>query len=302
MKTAADNKNCSVKLTALILICASVILAALALTACSRFKKPAGPGGEENTYPLTEAETTILSVAAGNFDLDSLSLEELNELYDKFLESGETYSINMGAEYDLLYKDVEINGFDPEAEADFTYSQDAQTAVFSDEKWIEKEYEALDITENMSPEEKAQYEAAIAELENFDADAFQREIDEMLKGMDEFSDYDPSEHQHGPDEPGIVKEWPDNDITRGLPKPDFKDPMIVSDTSSVTLVSTSSDVAAVKAYAAKLKAAGFTIDVNEQDNEFAGVAIYSFTAYNADGRSVSLSFAAGNASLSITKG
>ena len=299
MKNVKNNKN--LKLIILTLVCAAVITAA-ALTACSKFKKPAAPAGEEDAYPLTEAEATVLSAAAGNFDLDSLSPEELNELYDKFLESGETYSINMGAEYDLFYKDVKATGSGAEAEVDFTYSANAQTAVYSDEKWVDKDFEALDVTANMSPEDRAKYEAALAELENFDAAEFQNGIDEMLTSMDEFADYDPSEYQHGdPGDPSIVKEWPDNDITRGLPKPGFKDPTIIADASSVTLVSMSSDVSEVKAYAAKLKAAGFTINADEQDNEFSGVSIYSFTASHSDGRSVSLSFAAGNATLSITK-
>ena len=45
-----------------------------------------------------------------------------------------------------------------------------QTATYSDKEWEDKTFEALDPTANMSPDDKAGYEAAMKELDDFDAE------------------------------------------------------------------------------------------------------------------------------------
>ena len=57
----------------------------------------------------------------------------------------------------------------------------------------------------------------------------------------------------------------------------------------------------IRAYAEKLKAAGFDKDTEVQDQEVMGMVIYTFSAKNADGAEVSLTFTAGTATLSISK-
>ncbi|MBQ2211640.1 MAG: hypothetical protein II410_01995, partial [Ruminococcus sp.] len=110
-----------------------------------------------------------------------------------------------GAELDLLYRDVEIKKDGASAEIGFEYPKGAQKATYSDEAWEDKTFEALDPTANMSPDDKAGYEAAMKELDDFDAEELQKSIDEMLKSMEGFEDYDPDSHGNG-DDPAILNE------------------------------------------------------------------------------------------------
>ena len=73
---------------------------------------------EATPEALSEEQEQLLSAVTGELDLDSLTLDELLKLYDVFLE-GENDAVNDGAEYDLLYGDVEIKANDPTAEAGF---------------------------------------------------------------------------------------------------------------------------------------------------------------------------------------
>ncbi len=95
--------------------------------------------------------------------------------------------------------------------------------------------------------------------------------------------------------------WPDNAFTRLVPKPDF--PLLAANTSEdeFTVAFQSVTVEKIKAYASKLKECGFTIDPEEEDETNYGIVVYCYTAYNADGYYVDLSFAAGTAGLTIGK-
>lgn len=95
--------------------------------------------------------------------------------------------------------------------------------------------------------------------------------------------------------------WPDNAFTRMVPKPDF--PLLAANTSEdeFTVAFVNVEVDKIKAYASKLKERGFTVDADEQDETTYGVVIYTYTAYNADGYYVDLSFASGTAGLTIGK-
>lgn len=282
-----------------ILLIVLMIITSFLLCSCFLF----GGQNETETTEGTTAEDVeldqIISAVNGNTDLDALSLDELLELYDKFLKDGRD-ALNDGAEYDLLYKDVEIGSGDASSEIGFDYYKGAQIATYSDDKWEEKKtFEALDPTANMSAEDKANYEQALQELEEFDVKEFQRGIDEMLKSMEGFEEYEPVEI--GTDIPSISNEWPDNEITRQVPKPPFKDPMIVTDEESITIMQMNSKLEDAKSYAKQLKDAGFTIDVNENSNEVVGFSIYTFSAQNKNGLFVSLNFASGTTSVTITK-
>ncbi len=233
------------------------------------------------------------SLAAGNVDLDSLSLDELLKLYDEFLEDGNE-AFNDGAEYDLFYRDIDLESVDASSEIGFDLPENAQRATFSDDEWIDKTFEALDPTANMSSEDKAEYESMIQSLDNFDANEFQSEIDEMLKGIDGFEDYDPGEYT-------VSYEWPDNEITKQVPKPPFENPMIIVNDDSITVMQTGSTAEEAMSYAQQLKNAGFTKDVAENTQNVAGYSIYTFTAENGNGLSVSLTCASGTITVNISK-
>ncbi|MBR5659387.1 MAG: hypothetical protein IKX10_08355 [Lachnospiraceae bacterium] len=95
--------------------------------------------------------------------------------------------------------------------------------------------------------------------------------------------------------------WPDNAFTRLIPKPDF--PILAANTSEDEFTAAFQNVTVdqIRAYAAKLKACGFTIDAEEEDQTTYGVVVYTYNAYHADGYYVDLSFAAGQCGLTICK-
>lgn len=276
------------------------MLFACLLCSCSLYQNGIeAPAESTDSSPADPSQEQLISVMNGNVDLDALSLDELLKLYDEFLKDGND-ALNDGAENDLLYRDIDIKPNDPSAEIGFEYPTDVQTATYSDKEWEDKTFEALDPTANMSPDDKAGYEAAMKELDDFDAEELQKSIDEMLKSMEGFEDYDP-DSQGTNDDPAILNEWPDNEITRQVPKPPFEDPMIVVDDDSVTVMRTGSTEEEAKAYAKQLKDAGFNKDVNESTNGIAGFSIYTFTAENQNGLSVSLTFASGTTTAIINK-
>lgn len=95
--------------------------------------------------------------------------------------------------------------------------------------------------------------------------------------------------------------WPDNEFTKLVPKPDFQlaGAATQSNEFSAGFVSVSADQ--VKAYAEKVKASGFNIDPEEEDQSILGISIYSFSAKNAAGYTVVIRFAAGVSGITISK-
>ena len=94
--------------------------------------------------------------------------------------------------------------------------------------------------------------------------------------------------------------WPDNEFTRILPKPDFS---FMTEKLGDQFVLTSTGVYTfdyVKAYAEKLKSAGFTIEA-VTDETGIGSTIYTYTAKNKDGYKVELSYTNGYIRLVVTK-
>lgn len=279
-----------------IILTAIIIFGAMMLCSCSNFFHK--PDASPDPQAIDQEQQYVASAVNGDVDLDSLSLDELLALYDQFLKD-DNDAANDGVEADLFYGDIEPKPGAADAEIGFEYSSGAQTAVYSDAPWEDKTVEALDITANMSPEDKAAYEAAMKELEDFDAQEFQNGMNEMIQGLEGFEDYDP-EQQGG--ESGLLNEWPDNELTRQVPKPPFEDPMIVSGEDSITVMNTSSTLAEAKAYVEQLKGAGFTVEVYENTNEVAGYTIYTFNASNSKGYSVSLTFTSGTTTVNVIKG
>ena len=96
-------------------------------------------------------------------------------------------------------------------------------------------------------------------------------------------------------------DWPDNEFTKLIPKPDFELFAAKTETDSFSVAFTSATIEQIRAYAAKVKAAGFNINEEVEDQEVMGMVIYSFTAENADGYTVEITSANGTSSLSISK-
>ena len=96
-------------------------------------------------------------------------------------------------------------------------------------------------------------------------------------------------------------DWPDNEFTKLIPKPDFELFAANTETDSFSVAFTSATIEQIRDYAAKVKAAGFNINEEVEDQEVMEMVIYSFTAENADGYTVEITFANGTSSLSISK-
>ena len=99
----------------------------------------------------------------------------------------------------------------------------------------------------------------------------------------------------------IGGDWPDNEFTKLIPKPDFELFAANTETDSFSVAFTSATIEQIRAYAAKVKAAGFNINEEVEDQEVMGMVIYSFTAENADGYTIEITSANGTSSLSISK-
>ena len=96
-------------------------------------------------------------------------------------------------------------------------------------------------------------------------------------------------------------DWPDNEFTKLVPKPDFELFGANTETDSFSAAFTSATIEQIRDYAAKVKAAGFNINEEVEDQEVMGMVIYSFTAENADGYTVEITSANGTSALTISK-
>ena len=96
-------------------------------------------------------------------------------------------------------------------------------------------------------------------------------------------------------------DWPDNEFTKLIPKPDFELFAANTETDSFSVAFMSATIEQIRAYAAKVKAAGFNINEEVEDQEIMGMVIYSFTAENADGYSVEIFSASGSSGMRIDK-
>ena len=285
-------------LTSLLCGCLALVL----LCGCSALKKP-NKTEEEDNYAADPEKEELIAVMNGSVDLDEMSLDELLKYYDRFLDD-ENESLRNGLLYDLLYKDETIREDDLAAELDFMYPEDAQTAEFSDDPWkTDKDFEALDVTAGMTPEEKAEFELMLDELNSADFNSMKIQYEDILHGIEGFEDIDiGADIPDDPDMPEISDKWPDNAIAKAVPDPAFPGMTVTVTEDAIYAVSSETDAAAVKAYVSKLKAAGFTEDVNESEQTVAGYTIYSFGASNKSGINVALQHIQGTTSLSVTRG
>ena len=94
--------------------------------------------------------------------------------------------------------------------------------------------------------------------------------------------------------------WPDNEYTRLLPKPDIALLAASTDEDGFSAAFSNATVEQIRSYAEKVKDKGFNVDVDITDETVSGYVIYSFTASNASGYTVDISFAAGVSGLSVS--
>ena len=96
-------------------------------------------------------------------------------------------------------------------------------------------------------------------------------------------------------------EWPDNEFTRLVPKPDFELYAASGDDEFFTVAFTNGTIEGVRAYAEKLKVAGFTVNPEVTDTEMMGITMYNYIASNGKGVTVTLTFGAGASALTFEK-
>ena len=95
--------------------------------------------------------------------------------------------------------------------------------------------------------------------------------------------------------------WPDNEFTKQLPKPDFELTAANATADEFSAAFTSATIEQIKAYVEQVKAKGFTVNAETEDQELMGMAVYSYTADNADGYHVEIFSAAGASGVTVTK-
>ena len=95
--------------------------------------------------------------------------------------------------------------------------------------------------------------------------------------------------------------WPDNEFTRLVTKPGFKLAGASTSEDEFSAAFQSVDVDRIKAYAEQVKASGSTVDAEEEDQNVYGVVVYTYSAYNADGYCVEITFANGTSVITISK-
>jgi hypothetical protein len=95
--------------------------------------------------------------------------------------------------------------------------------------------------------------------------------------------------------------WPDNEYTKLLPKPDLEISSAVDSGANFVVMFKSATMEQLKAYTEKVKAAGFNIGAETEEQEVMGMEYYSFNAQNADGYSVIVYTAAGAPGMTVEK-
>lgn len=277
---------------------AILLLACFSLTlfcGCSVFRRRT-PSDETDDFVTDPVKEEIVAVMNGSLDLDALSPEELLACYDRYLKD-ENEVLRQGALYDLLYKNETIREEDGTAELDFEFPDNAQKAVFSDDPWeTDRDYGSLDVTAGMTQKEKAAFEAMMGDLKNTDIADINSQLEDTLHGIEGFEDY-----EIGSDIPDITHDWPDSALGRAVPAPGFPGMTVVESGESISAISAETSEAAVKAYVSRLKAAGFTVNADENEQSVAGYTIYSFSASDKNGVFVTIQFIQGTTSFSVTK-
>lgn len=119
-------------------------------------------------------------------------------------------------------------------------------------------------------------------------------IEQKADGTWTVKDADGSEGQIGGN-------WPDNEFTKLVPKPDFAITAASTDGEGFNVAFSDATIDQIKAYAEEVKKAGFDVDPQTEDQAVAGMTIYSYTAQNADGYTIEIYSASGMNGFTIYK-
>lgn len=95
--------------------------------------------------------------------------------------------------------------------------------------------------------------------------------------------------------------WPDNEYTKLIPKPDFSITALAAEENHFTAVFSGVEADKLKAYVEQVKAFGFTVNAETIDEEYAGVSVYSYEASNSSGYVINITLSGGACSLTIDK-
>lgn len=96
-------------------------------------------------------------------------------------------------------------------------------------------------------------------------------------------------------------EWPDSVLAALVPKPDFRFYAASDEEDVFSAAFMSVELSQIKDYAAKLKARGFTVDPEENEQSVMGIVTFGYSASNGAGVRASVSFAAGSGSLTVVR-
>lgn len=99
----------------------------------------------------------------------------------------------------------------------------------------------------------------------------------------------------------IGGDWPDNEYTKIVPKPDFELTAARVDDEGFVVAFQSATLDQIKDYITKIKAAGFTLNEELTDENVMGYQMYTFYAENSTGYSVEITSAMGTTGMTISK-
>ena len=99
----------------------------------------------------------------------------------------------------------------------------------------------------------------------------------------------------------ISGNWPDNEFTSLVPKPEFTVSLSNTSQYSFTAIFSDTTIEQIKAYVEKVKIAGFNVNADTQDQNLMGVSYYSYQADNIAGYIFVISYSSGYANMTIEK-
>jgi len=112
-----------------------------------------------------------------------------------------------------------------------------------------------------------------------------------------FRDILPVQSNTKPQDPN----WPDNEFTRQLPKPDFEIASVTTREIDFSAVCAGVTVEQLREYAQKLQKAGFTEDIVVNDENLMDMDFYTFTAKNSRGYQAEINHAMGTSTFAVSK-
>ena len=154
----------------------------------------------------------------------------------------------------------------------------------------------------------AEQKAALVEAAKADG----MDVEFGADGSTTFKDKDGSEVVQKADGTWTVKDpdggegqlggsWPDNEFTKLVPKPDFALGAAAGDSQEFSVVFMNATIKQMRGYTDKVKAAGFTVGAEVEDQELMGMVVYTYSASNAAGYQIEIYSAAGISGLTIRK-